>query len=698
MKKKFNFVMIAVLLIFGCNFTENNKSQSSDMFDIGLLSDLPVDSLEKIVETGTNNIKIEAMYSLCFHYLNLDTEKASVYAKRIYEMSKTEHNSIWQSKGAECMGAVYCASGNMDSSLFYYKESLSLLEKINDEERIAQVQLSMSLTQLQVLKYEEALDNVLKALDYYENTNNLTKIILSYNRLANLYEALGNQKKQEEYLYKALEISKQSENKEDLGFIYVNLALLKASKGDFAESEEFGIKAIECFRNEGESSLRYLGQTLYRVAFIYDIQYKSEQAKLYLKEAMAIAEKTQNKPLKTSLLILNATMLNKIGDFQTAYRCVKQAEELADTTNQLEMNHLYFYLTACAIYAEKSKEAANYLDLYNKSKNMLQDQMLSEKASEMEIIYETAKKDLEIDQQKNIIARQKMQHRFWIACAVVAIIILVMMWYMLRLRNRHNRSLSEKNIALQEKSNILSELNNALTEINATKDKFFSIISHDLKSPAIALRDALNALLENSAEWDANTIIQYYGKLLKSADNQVNLLYNLLDWAQLQTGRMSCKYESFDLSINLRDVISLINEISNKKGLSFIVKIPENVIITGDSNMIVTVIRNLLTNAVKFTTTGGTVTLDIYNGKDVTRPVSTTIISIIDTGLGMNKKQIDNLFSLNEQHSRKGTAGEQGSGLGLIICKEFLEKHNSTLYVESEEGKGSRFWFEINCH
>jgi signal transduction histidine kinase len=126
---------------------------------------------------------------------------------------------------------------------------------------------------------------------------------------------------------------------------------------------------------------------------------------------------------------------------------------------------------------------------------------------------------------------------------------------------------------------------------------------------------------------------------------------------------------------------------------------PDAALITGDADILTTVVRNLLTNAVKFTNAGGTVTLDVSprDCRDVAGNVSTGgyIVSVSDTGVGMSREQIGKLFIIDSAHSRKGTSGEQGSGLGLIVCREMLAKHGTTLHVESEEGKGSRFWFEV---
>ena len=227
--------------------------------------------------------------------------------------------------------------------------------------------------------------------------------------------------------------------------------------------------------------------------------------------------------------------------------------------------------------------------------------------------------------------------------------------------------------------------NRILAEMNTIKDKFFSIISHDLKNPAIAQRNALKTLMTCADKWDANTISDYSQKLYQSADELVEFLKNLLNWAQIQTKRETYRPASFNLVESLQRDINIIKTMAENKNITFQTQLPEEAVITGDENMIITVIRNLLANAVKFTASGGTITLDIAGD----------CVSVTDTGIGMSPEQMRNLFRIDAAHSQQGTAGEKGTGLGLIVCKEMLEKHGSALHVECAEGKGCRFWFEI---
>ncbi len=322
------------------------------------------------------------------------------------------------------------------------------------------------------------------------------------------------------------------------------------------------------------------------------------------------------------------------------------------------------------IYAHLGNEKM-VIDSHQKFYRLMQRQSdfnLHQSLQEMHAKYETAEKELEISSQALVISRQKAQQRFLIMILALSAVILVLLWYFLRLRSRHVRELAE---------------------LNATKDKFFSIISHDLKNPAIAQRNALQALLEHSGKLDMESLESYYTELLKSADSQVELLYNLLNWAQVQTGRMPFHPVQFDLVAALKPDLVLAKNMAEQKGIQFEMILPDTALVTGDKNMLCTVIRNLLTNAVKFTATGGSVQLLIE------KEDGRYSVSISDNGTGMHEEQKQNLFNVGRRSHRMGTAGEQGSGLGLIVSKELVEKHGSTLHFDSKAGEGSRFWFAV---
>jgi len=224
-----------------------------------------------------------------------------------------------------------------------------------------------------------------------------------------------------------------------------------------------------------------------------------------------------------------------------------------------------------------------------------------------------------------------------------------------------------------------------LKELNATKDKFFSIIAHDLRNPFNGIL-ALSDLLAMEVDvLDTESIREYSMLINTSAKQAFGLLEDLLDWANTQQGSFPFYPKQLCINDLIEREIEHIRPVANQKHISFANTTEGNIIIEADENMLETVIRNLLSNATKFTHRFGSV---------VVKAVETTgkiDIVISDTGVGMNEVTMSNLFKLEKGISNNGTQNEKGSGLGLIISKEFVERHQGTLTVESEIGKGTHF-------
>jgi len=232
--------------------------------------------------------------------------------------------------------------------------------------------------------------------------------------------------------------------------------------------------------------------------------------------------------------------------------------------------------------------------------------------------------------------------------------------------------------------------NEELIKLNAEKDKFFSIIAHDLRSPFQGFLGLTELMTEELPSMSQDEIQEMNVMMKDSASNLFRLLENLLEWARMQRGITTFHPRSILLKPATIENMATVQESANKKEIGISCKIPEDLVVFGDENMLGCMIRNLASNAVKFTLTGGKVTIaakPISNGR--------IEISIKDTGIGMSKEMIDNLFRLDINTSRKGTAGEPSTGLGLIICKDFIEKHGSKLRIESEEEKGTTFYFTL---
>jgi len=259
----------------------------------------------------------------------------------------------------------------------------------------------------------------------------------------------------------------------------------------------------------------------------------------------------------------------------------------------------------------------------------------------------------------------------------------------LRDMNIAEEQLAAQNHEIVRQKEELEKQKRELIELNATKDKFFSIIAHDLRSPIttlISLAEVLRTDLDLITVDETHEILTSLHSLSR---NYLKLLDNLLQWARIQTGRMVADPHPFDLITIINEVIDFYKVTAAEKRVNLVSRVSGTLTVIADHNMIKTVLRNLISNALKYTAMDGTVT--IATGRE---PGFATVI-VSDTGLGMTPTAIESLFKLEKTFSTAGTANEKGTGLGLILCKEFVEKNGGTISVESEYGQGSTFSFTV---
>jgi signal transduction histidine kinase/ligand-binding sensor domain-containing protein len=255
----------------------------------------------------------------------------------------------------------------------------------------------------------------------------------------------------------------------------------------------------------------------------------------------------------------------------------------------------------------------------------------------------------------------------------------------------HLRTLQieEQNVEILQKNEELNKLNQALSALNATRDKFFSIIAHDLRNPFNTILGLSDLLLMNFDKAGPEKIRKSVADIRDTAKHTFDLLQNLLIWARSQTGGIDFLPVSFNLSDQIVENIAIVKSQAEKKNIEVTYPDTGPVRVTGDIRMIDTVLRNLLTNAIKFTPQQGTVTVSVMEQDHQVE------VTVRDTGIGIAPEHISRIFLLDNRYSRKGTDKERGSGLGLILCQEFVEKHGGTIRVESEPENGSRFIFTL---
>jgi len=235
----------------------------------------------------------------------------------------------------------------------------------------------------------------------------------------------------------------------------------------------------------------------------------------------------------------------------------------------------------------------------------------------------------------------------------------------------------------------LKQSNAALKQANAAKDKFFSIISHDLGNLFNVLIGFSSILTKQTDMLSVEKKENFIKTILQSSQKGYSLLKNLLEWSRAQTGRITSKPTKLTLKTLVADNLELSSSNAKAKNITLVSSISDTTTVFADKNMLDTVIRNLVSNAIKFTPVNGKVEI-LSEEKD-----SKVEISISDTGIGISPQDIEKLFRVDVSHTTIGTGEEKGTGLGLILCKEFVEKNGGRIWVESELGKGSQFYIRL---
>lgn len=260
-------------------------------------------------------------------------------------------------------------------------------------------------------------------------------------------------------------------------------------------------------------------------------------------------------------------------------------------------------------------------------------------------------------------------------------------------RLRDNNVLEEKmaqnSLKISHQRDELDQQRKELEELNATKDKFFTIIAHDLKNPFNTVIGLSELLIERYETYDSAKIKEFINQIHIFSNNAYNLLEDLLQWARSQTGKMKVKPEKVNLLDLSVENMTIFKEMADKKGVNLESRINIDLYAYIDRNMITTVLRNLISNAIKFTRANDTIILAAKVNNNFIE------VSVSDTGIGIPYDNIDKIFKIDSNISTQGTDDESGTGLGLIISHEFVEKNGGTIIVKSEEGKGTTFMFTV---
>jgi len=298
---------------------------------------------------------------------------------------------------------------------------------------------------------------------------------------------------------------------------------------------------------------------------------------------------------------------------------------------------------------------------------------------------------------KNEIAQVKYETEkkisyFLIVAIIVFAFLVILLIHQQSDKKKAYNLLEFRNYQINKMNKEIQGQRDDLKQMNKTKDKFFSIIAHDLKNPFNSIKGFTELLIDNNHEYDEEKQLKFL-KIIKDSTNKASaLLNNLLIWANSQSGNLAFSPKRIELVNHVMDAVSLLEIQAIKKEIEIFNNVDHNLAVKADENMLNTILRNLISNSIKFTKPQGEIRiLSKYAGDMVE-------VSVKDDGVGISKENIEGLFSIDKKNSIVGTANEKGSGLGLVLCKDFIEKHGGKIWVNSVINSGSEFVFTLPLH
>lgn len=620
-------------------------------------------ALEYFTEALNLSISIEDKFNMAAYYNSIagifvaleNSRKAIENYLRSIELTKELGEEKALARLYRSIGNVYSDISSYDMALNYFLDGLEIFKKLNDLPGLSSMYNNIGIIYQNYGENEKALVYFQKSLDIEIETRNEQGESSAYNNMGTVYDNLGNKTKALDYYNKALEIYKKYENQEGISIALNNIGLIYLDLGDYKKAYNYLTDALEINKKRNDT---------------YDIaNINNNLGKLYLKQ--------KNYQLAKNHLFVSIKMSEPI-----------DAKDL--------LVEAYDFLHT--IYAEENnyQKSLEYYKLYSQMNDSIFSKDANNRIAEMKIKYETdnIESENELLRKNNEIhllqiKRQKNLQRYWIAFTILILALAILGFSQVRLKKKTNDLLENKNNQLKDANDKLSSSEKNLKELNATKDKFFSIIAHDLKNPFQALLGFSETMYVKHNELSDKEIKEYSKIIYESSQNLFNLLGNLLQWSKSQLGNIKLSPENLVLADILDEATSLLILPAEKKDIKLLSSVPPNFKVFADKHIVSTVLRNLVSNAIKFTNHGGEINISaIHKNNEAT-------ITVSDTGLGIKPENLDKLFKIDYSYSTKGTDNEQGTGLGLILCKELIEENNGHIWCESSYGKGSKFSFTL---
>ena len=572
---------------------------------------------------------------------------------------------------------------NSELGIFYAQKALDLSLKINYKSGIALAYKALGVNYYRMGIYDASLNNSLKAIEIFTEIKDKKQLCKTLNNIGLVYLTRENFTLSKQYFQNALNIAIQIKDEIEKSRILHNISIIEVNSGNIKSALNYNLQSLQLAKKHNNKALMIYNNISLSNCYLQLNEYNYAYSNII--EAIDNAKQLNNPTLSGIAYNQLAFFYLKLDNIKETIKSAEEAYKIGESNK-----NNYLRLESLNIITEAYKKSKDYKSAFEYSTrvNSLADSMKNE-SNIKSIAYIEAKheydkkiKEIEINKQQEL-KYSGLIAKIAILFSLLLLIIVIILYQFYRLKSKTNSILINKNKEI-------IELNKSLQHTNSTKDKFFSIIAHDLKGPFNSILGFSELLSEQIKEKDLDGIENYADVIHKSSQNALSLLTNLLEWSRSQTGRMEFIPEYIELNSLIDENLALLDFQARQKSISIKKSTPKIITLKADKSMLSTILRNLISNAIKFTNINGEIVIKAEKSDNQ------TIISVKDNGIGLTNEEINKLFKLEESFSNNGTQNEKGTGLGLLLCKEFVDKHEGKIWVESNKGLGSTFYFTLS--
>ncbi len=733
------------------NLLNSISLEYKEFADIDKMIQFAVDARDLSKELGYNEGLTEAFNLLSEgYYLSANYDLAITFADSAFQIAEEYSLPALKAVALRNMGIAKIEKGTVDSALINLNLSIEIFEQLENKFESASTLTSLGVALGNLGRTSEAIRQQKRAAELFIEAGSPDKAAYNYLNLGSTYSVvIGDLTKSLEYTFLALYQFENAGDEFRVGYCNLILGTTYEEMNNFELALEYYKRSLKIF--EKFKSKRMISTALNYAGELFKNSDKCDSAKVYYSRALKINEEIGNKAgVAIALNNLGECEFNN-GRFQRALDYFNQSNEiLISLDDSYKLTHsfinlgrvydklgdeekaisnfesaldnslksstqkeeLEIYKNLAAIYTRRGnyKQASEVLSNYVLLSDTLFNSEKNKQIAELQTKYESDKKEKEIQLLKNADAINELklhnQNLVIYGLVVFTLIVLIVSVTLFRKnsdKKKVNTVLENQNKKILEQTNELWKINSELKVLNErlqnseaeliasnqTKDKFFSIVAHDLRGPISSMLGILEVFNEDYDELGEAEKRKIISELKDSSYNTFQLLENLLEWSKTQSNKLEFKPENFELLSIATQTVSLFSDSLKKKNISVEIDRGKNTALTADKNMIDSVMRNLVHNAVKFSNNGGKISIHFSIENEM------LVTTVADNGIGISDKDIEKLFKIDSKFQNVGTNKEKGTGLGLNLAKDFVELHKGKIWAERNEEGGMSFSFSL---